>query len=645
MTVNRIAPPFPVSDTGQPWPSPIVVNFEVVSTVIDVDLVPDYNRDGKITDIDRNQVTEQNPWRFWINNDDDDGDFSDSDFPGSNYFQDGSNMFVDGLSDMHDFFPLFLDLKKALVSMPTSKYYYTLSQADGALRAVYTTLNFGEGDLASGSYLRSLTVANQYTSSGTIGMPSQGGYVINEVFLSEIEHNNKGIILLEGYNETTQPLVLKIVRKSSHEIVLKKEFPLSISNVESMYRHYNVRSFLGGSGGKATDLSQPSNYPDSLSSAKHFVFLHGYNVGGELAQGWHSEMFKRFFWSGSKAKYVGVYWFGDPLTGMNSYVPDYHQAVKNAYPTSQKIKELIDQLGGDVTIAAHSLGNMVVSHALQFRGAVVSKYLAIDAAVALESYDGQEVFAGNMIGYGNHEDSSDNEWKKYDDRLYSTEWHKLFPASDGRSKLTWRDLFKDVGSSSYMYNFYSSTEDVLQEYEGNALVSSLNFGKHAWVKQEKFKGDWRSILGFVGTGSQYCGWGFNYTHTERWEWKVVGAKKGPMDPTDFVIDADFLESLKEKPLFHPKPSELFGDSGSSWATTHRFDLLSEAFPARTLPAGSNYLSILGPSRNFDMHSLYKTNASEWVRSSGEWRHSDFKEAPYVHTYKAFDEFVSKGGLR
>jgi len=38
MTVNRIAPPFPVSDTGQPWPSPIVVNFEVVERVVEVEL-------------------------------------------------------------------------------------------------------------------------------------------------------------------------------------------------------------------------------------------------------------------------------------------------------------------------------------------------------------------------------------------------------------------------------------------------------------------------------------------------------------------------------------------------------------------------------------------------------------------------------
>jgi len=50
MTVNRIAPPFPVSDTGQPWPSPIVVNFEVVSTVVDMDLDIAHPATGELAD-------------------------------------------------------------------------------------------------------------------------------------------------------------------------------------------------------------------------------------------------------------------------------------------------------------------------------------------------------------------------------------------------------------------------------------------------------------------------------------------------------------------------------------------------------------------------------------------------------------------
>ena len=54
--------------------------------------------------------------------------------------------------------------------------------------------------------------------------------------------------------------------------------------------------------------------------------------------------------------------------------------------------------------------------------------------------------------------------------------------------------FAGVGSDNpTMFNFHSATEDVLQEYEGNELIS-VNPGRYAWVRQEKFKGDRRQIL-------------------------------------------------------------------------------------------------------------------------------------------------------
>ena len=39
--------------------------------LLKVDIVPDYNRDGIIDELDRGKVTESNPYRFWVNDDDD----------------------------------------------------------------------------------------------------------------------------------------------------------------------------------------------------------------------------------------------------------------------------------------------------------------------------------------------------------------------------------------------------------------------------------------------------------------------------------------------------------------------------------------------------------------------------------------------
>jgi len=59
---------------------------------------------------------------------------------------------------------------------------------------------------------------------------------------------------------------------------------ISISGVEQMYRWVNLRHVLGQSETRATDVSQPANYPDSLSDGKQFVFVHGYNVSETQAR-------------------------------------------------------------------------------------------------------------------------------------------------------------------------------------------------------------------------------------------------------------------------------------------------------------------------------------------------------------------------
>jgi hypothetical protein len=45
-------------------------------------------------------------------------------------------------------------------------------------------------------------------------------------------------------------------------------------------------------------------------------------------------------------------------------------------------------LSGETTVAAHSLGNMVVLSAISDYGATPSHYFMIDSAVAMEAIDG-----------------------------------------------------------------------------------------------------------------------------------------------------------------------------------------------------------------------------------------------------------------
>ena len=79
-------------------------------------------------------------------------------------------------------------------------------------------------------------------------------------------------------------------------------------------------------------------------------------------------------------------------------------------------------------------------------------------------------------------------------------------------------------------------------------------------------------------------------------------------------------------------------NGSTTASANRPQLLAEMFPARTLPAGANIVSVFGNAANFDMPALYKNG---WPTDRGndtDWKHSDVKDVAYTYIYGLFDKF-------
>src|SRR5205807_1508554 len=107
--------------------------------LVPAELVPDYNRDGKIDDRDRGKVTADNPYRFWINDDNDEGNTGGDDIP-TNGGGNGIDTHVNGTRDLVDFFPLYLDIKQLLNVLPSDRYDYALVCDDPYLDFVATDL-------------------------------------------------------------------------------------------------------------------------------------------------------------------------------------------------------------------------------------------------------------------------------------------------------------------------------------------------------------------------------------------------------------------------------------------------------------------------------------------------------------------------
>lgn len=314
-------------------------------TVIKVDLVPDWNHDRVIDESDRDQATVLNPYRFWINDDKDDGDVAsgDSDLPGQNKGN-ASDDKVNGRCDLLDFFPVWLDIGNAVKLLPSTwNCVYILRQADGAV-------NFFQSDLIrqeAGNYLIEETEAHGWEPAfpadraSVTNIPHLGMNITDSGpdFDGRINQDtNKGVLIMEGKVSTTCPLVLEIRKGDlASTPIYETKLPLSLSGVEDMTRWINLRHLTGGAETKPTDtITEPPNFPDAVSNGKQIVFIAGFNNTEDDHRASSAEVFKRLYWSGSQAMFTGVSWEGneDPAGWAMPVEFSYHLDVQNAFAVS-----------------------------------------------------------------------------------------------------------------------------------------------------------------------------------------------------------------------------------------------------------------------------------------------------------------------
>ena len=378
--------------------------------------------------------------------------------------------------------------------------------------------------------------------------------------------------------------------------------------------------------------TEPPNMPDSETNGKNVFFLHGFNVSEQEARGWASKMFKSLYQSGMRAKFHPVTWQGDEH--IVNPAMSYHRNVVNAFETAQTLAQTVNAISGEKIIIAHSLGNMVVSAAIQDYGMVVDKYFALNSAVPVEAYDPN--------GYSMELSLIHEAWDGYLTRTWASEWHNLFPSSNWRSQLTWRGRFKDVAQRTEMYNYYSSGDEVLEifngtpdEFTGIDRNDKTTYGRYAWHKQEILKGNGGPV------GTVWAGWGF-YSIPDL----VMGVTH--IVYTSSEANALTPHQLIRSPVFRHAPRELFRRTPPANITTDAF--LAHGIPVVSRPAGVIAIPYLEPHRNVDMNTAF-ARPNGWPRNEstsvfGErWLHSDIKDVAYPYTYPVFKYLVQQGGLK
>ena len=664
----------------------------------------DFDRNGVIdtsrdtANPDRELVRRQLPWFFWVNDDNDADETDGNDIPGAG--ANGQDDHVNGTRDLVDFFPVHLDIADLLSAYPPSDptITYKLAQADGAANFLTTDLTPATAGNYHSDADKAVTLGN-----ATVTPITAGGVPLDPAFLGRVLTDDQGIILVEARKATTAPLRLEVWRGT--ELLSKVELPLSFAGVEQMFRHVNLTGAVGITPETYTRGGAP-NWPDELNNKQAFVFAHGYNVNQKQARGSQAEFFKRLWWSGSRAQFWGVTWYGfESQVPVAGFAPDLQSNVVSAFGTAPQFKEFITELRQetqftDISVAAHSLGNAVVSSAISDHGAQITRYFLLDAAVPSEAYDAGEAEPNDASAIMPH-----TEWNRehgvYHSSLWVTNWSGFFPTTDVRSQLTWRDRFRPKSSPNFStdyYDFHSSGEEVLALDDGltpsmtGIIFSQLwNYlenilpgregqpaGTKSWVYQEKLKG--RLIAGKIAS-SKFGGWGFNSFHFKKSPGGAGG--KGPVmtpavltpDEASGMLSTVFTpEALREEPFFRPggnrvkvaswlrqpdgrrkftteRLGALYGPGGSDFALRHRDTLLARMIPSMSLATGRVAVERLTPQgseeRNFDMSSPAIRGLTEpWPaeRTDKNWWHSDFRRVAYPYVRGFYKKIVELGEL-
>ena len=596
---------------------------------------------------------------------------------------------IDGTRDLIDFFPIAINFHHFFNLVPDAQdYTFRIKQADQAVNIVFTEMKVDQVN----DFQRTIDVNNLapifgawHETSALHNVPvhhiESQGIDLPSDFINFIQtNNNQGVLLVEGRQITEQPLILEVLDKNN-QVMLTAKLPLKLVEVEDMYALADIRGAAykdadGANGYSAIDTAQAlrdkqqtiisnKTIPASFDPNKHFVFLHGYKVTPEAARAWHAETFKRLFHSGSNAMYVGFSWDSNEGVWLSEGLFNYWGNVENAFNVAETLSTATSLgLSGDVTVAAHSLGNIVLGAAITKYGLRPQHYFMLDPAVPLEAYKPTQLAHAAATENDGLNLMSHPDWHPFyfphepnPQRFWASDWHQLFDDSDKRSQLTWSGIFIGIYQHTDLYQFYSTGEEVLAHSDGSqpgawdsmpGWVGGEGLGQNAWIIQEKHKG--QKTLADTWMDEE-GGWGFNCKTPDKW-WR-------PNILCDTYNDTDLVtayaitdEALRLRPFFKPfSVDELFSDNAgtaSDTAVQYKDHTLAFAVPALSHAAGSTELEREDMAgKKFDMMTMKEG----WPVERGprpedqRWFHSDAKDIAYRYVYKLYDTWVEKGQLK
>ncbi|HPG00958.1 MAG TPA: right-handed parallel beta-helix repeat-containing protein, partial [Kiritimatiellia bacterium] len=170
-------------------------------TVVDTSMTTDFNHDRVVDEDDFARAESGEPFRFWINDDDDVDAVTGNDTPGQQH-GDSSDCRVDGLRDLVDFFPVVIRIPDELKESNLNKLSFALKHRADGLNFVRTTLAAEN----AGDYLVNVDMAESLQHKGLITWDEWGCIWLSDEDVSRLADQGSLVLLVEAAGWIQDPL-------------------------------------------------------------------------------------------------------------------------------------------------------------------------------------------------------------------------------------------------------------------------------------------------------------------------------------------------------------------------------------------------------------------------------------------------------
>ena len=439
---------------GAPEPAPDqwIAIFDAAAGVLPMEIGVDNNRDGTLAlGSVPDQTSDQKPYRFWLNNDDDTGwaengsSFANADNYVANRDNPWTPVVVDSLDDK---------ISQARDLEDFARIHLKVDSLHAQLEAGTMTLGFKWKAVQSGApkirlfkavetdggtkYLSDAAKAADQVSASTSSLGIVQGTTVLDLpvsFWTSTASSATKYFLFEATGEGKGKLTM-VFKQGGTVIGEGGSIFLDLLDIRKMYEQWGIADtavipdpdvdVLGTISGvtavsyqEATHAFQPA-WDENLTDKDYVICVHGWRKGGpnypttdsRYYKGRSDEItiFKRLWHRGFKGRYIGFTWptFDVEVYTASGNYDGFNSARQSKFPQSeyrawkcgQAFANFVNGLpsGYKRKIVSHSLGAVVVGSALE-KGLAMDKYAARNAAIPAYCYDaGAPLAAATLIG-------------------------------------------------------------------------------------------------------------------------------------------------------------------------------------------------------------------------------------------------------